>query len=337
MHEARLTDLISPESIAPPSSRYVTVGVAITAYQIAHLLPRAVESVVTQTDPPDHIVVCDDGSSDDVKGALAQYLDRVTLIQQENRGPAGAKNTAIEACGTEYAILLDGDDTWDARRVERLRAAAQGRPDLALLTTDAFVNNGTGVADCTYYESAEFHIDMGDVRASILRNNFIFSHAMVRVETWRRSGRFNETLPSAVDRDCWTRMILDGALPGIIMEPLATRHIRPDSVSRNRYARYDARARMFRGVLSRQDLSEREAMLAQRGLRNNHAMALMIAAREAIVSGAADGRQRCWAVVREPTCPWPSRLKALALWATPAIGRYLLGIHENNGSDPRNE
>lgn len=316
--------LFAPPASVEPTSRRVTVGVAITAYQIAHLLPQALSSVAAQTDAPDRIVVCDDGSTDNVADAVAPFSDHIRLIRQENQGPAGAKNTAVEACGTEYAILLDGDDTWEPRRVERLRAAAQERPDLAILTTDAFVDRGAGIEESTYYESTGFSIDMSDVRTSILRNNFIFSHAMVHVETWQRSGRFNVALRGSDDRDCWTRMILDGALPGIILEPLATYFHRADSVSDNRSATNHARALMFRQVLARTDLNDEEMEVAKAGLKRDHAMALTIDARKAIITGASDARQRCWAVVGDPWCPWPSRFKALMMSTGPRAARKIL-------------
>jgi glycosyltransferase involved in cell wall biosynthesis len=59
------------------------------------------------------IVIVDDGSTDDTKKALQQYLkhDQIRLIEHKtNGGVAKAKNTGISNALNKYVILLDSDD-----------------------------------------------------------------------------------------------------------------------------------------------------------------------------------------------------------------------------------
>lgn len=58
----------------------------IAAHQAAAFVARAVRSALEQSVPPLEIVLVDDGSTDDIDSALAPFVDRITVIHQENRG-----------------------------------------------------------------------------------------------------------------------------------------------------------------------------------------------------------------------------------------------------------
>ena len=88
----------------------------IASYQAAAWVADAVRSALEQTDPPHEVIVCDDGSTDDTAAVLAPFGDAITLIRQDNRGEAGARNTAI-ASGV-------GGRAGDPRRRRRVRARA---------------------------------------------------------------------------------------------------------------------------------------------------------------------------------------------------------------------
>ena len=67
-----------PPPRRPPSS----FSIVLAAYQSAATIGEALASAVGQTLPPLEIVVCDDGSTDDLDSALAPYLDRIVLLRQ---------------------------------------------------------------------------------------------------------------------------------------------------------------------------------------------------------------------------------------------------------------
>jgi len=233
--------------LAPPPDgplrryRRPSFSVLIAAHNVAHLIGDAIESALAQTVPPLEVIVSDDGSTDDLDGALAPYGDRIVLLRKEHGGEASAKNAAAEAARGELAVFLDGDDAFLPRRLEALGALAEERPDLDILTTDAFlVLHGRTVRRC--YEGG-WTFPVRDQRHEILRRNFIFGHAAVRPERLFGAGGFDESIRWTTDWDLWLRLILDGARAGAVSEPLALYRLRETSLSADR-------ERLLRGKLS---------------------------------------------------------------------------------------
>ncbi|MGY1831686.1 glycosyltransferase family 2 protein [Geodermatophilus sp. SYSU D01180] len=203
------------ESLSPPQR--VSVGVLVTAHNVAAHLPAALESVFAQTRPADQVVVCDDASSDDVERALRPFGDRVRLVRHSvQRGEGAAKNTAVAALDTDLVVVLDGDDEMDPRRLEALAWLAARRPDLSLLTT-TWEDFGPGM-EPTEWSLAD-HFPTADQRAEILRWNFLPAPAMRRTALLEAGG-FDETLRYGPDWECYVRMFLRGASAGLVPLPL---------------------------------------------------------------------------------------------------------------------
>jgi glycosyltransferase involved in cell wall biosynthesis len=90
------------------------------------------------------LVIVDDGSSDDIAGALAVYQkdDRVRLVQHAcNRGEPAARNTGIQAAKGRFIAFLDSDDVWLPEKLERQMAAvmATAEPEFAFCVTQTIV------------------------------------------------------------------------------------------------------------------------------------------------------------------------------------------------------
>lgn len=95
----------------------------VPAYNRAHLLPRAINSILDQTFAPYEIIVVDDGSTDNTKAVVDGFGDRVRYIFQENAGPAVARHHGITVAQTEWVAMLDSDDIWNPDHLERMSNA----------------------------------------------------------------------------------------------------------------------------------------------------------------------------------------------------------------------
>mgnify|MGYP006285960091 FL=1 len=100
------------------------VSVNITTYNRAHLLPRALDSVLSQTYKNLEIIVVDDCSSDKTSEVVEQYQkqdDRIIYIKHDkNKKLARSRNTALEASSGKYIAFMDDDDEWvDSEKLEK--------------------------------------------------------------------------------------------------------------------------------------------------------------------------------------------------------------------------
>jgi len=98
-------------NLTADENRY-SVSVVIPAYNIEAYLARALDSVLAQTQPPDEIIVVDDGSTDQTAAVAQRYGSQVRYIYQENAGLSAARNTGIRNATCTWIALLDGDDEW---------------------------------------------------------------------------------------------------------------------------------------------------------------------------------------------------------------------------------
>ncbi|MCD8124139.1 MAG: glycosyltransferase [Lachnospiraceae bacterium] len=97
----------------------VTVSVIVPVHNSAATIGQAVESALVQKVPLE-IIVVDDGSTDDLEGALARYanLPQLRCLHNErNLGVAASRNRGVEAARGEYIAFLDADDWWEPRKL----------------------------------------------------------------------------------------------------------------------------------------------------------------------------------------------------------------------------
>ena len=111
------------------------VTIVLPTCNRAHLLGRAMGSVLAQTHPDLELIVVDDGSTDGTREVVAGFADpRVRYLRHEHPGgPARARNAGITAAGpSRYLAFIDDDDEWLPNKLERQIAVFdQGPPDLA--------------------------------------------------------------------------------------------------------------------------------------------------------------------------------------------------------------
>jgi glycosyltransferase involved in cell wall biosynthesis len=92
-----------------------TVGVIIPTFERPHDTNRAVDSVIAQSFKVQHIVVVDDGSSEqsfDLLKSLLHGKDVELLRIAASHHPGIARKTGIKKLRTDWIAFLDSDDYW---------------------------------------------------------------------------------------------------------------------------------------------------------------------------------------------------------------------------------
>ena len=111
---------IQPVLLQPLPARPL-VSVLIANYNYARFLPAALDSLLAQTYPNWHAIVCDDGSTDDSVEVIQHYVDRdprIRLIKKSNGGQNSTFNACYQEVRGEVVCLLDADDLFDNRKIK---------------------------------------------------------------------------------------------------------------------------------------------------------------------------------------------------------------------------
>jgi glycosyltransferase involved in cell wall biosynthesis len=189
---------------APAQAPYVSV--IIPVYNVAALVPNALESVLAQTFTDYEIIVVNDGSPDtpELEAALAPYRDRIEYVVQTNRGPSAARNAGVRRARGEFVAFLDADDTFLPNFLAEHVSRARLDPAADVFYGDLLIFGDVPEEGRTVME---FNPSSGPVDfASLVThrcNPFLCS--MVRRRTLLTHGLFDESYRRSEDFDLWLR------------------------------------------------------------------------------------------------------------------------------------
>ena len=98
------------------------VSVIVPVYNAEKYLEKCVNSIVNQTYKNLEIILINDGSKDNSLALCKKFNAdaRVVVIDQENRGAAGARNSGISVATGDYISFVDADDWVENSFIEKL-------------------------------------------------------------------------------------------------------------------------------------------------------------------------------------------------------------------------
>lgn len=180
-----------------------TVAVVITTFNHARFLGEALDSVLAQTRPVDHIIVIDDGSTDNPQEVVSRY-PRVTFIRQTNQGLSAARNAGLKVAGDDYVLFLDADDRLTPPAVETHLKSFAAKPHAA------FAYGAYRFIDAEGNETVSVPLQdiSSDPFGSLLGGNRIGMHAtvMYRRQALVEAEGFDTGLRAAEDYDTYLRI-----------------------------------------------------------------------------------------------------------------------------------
>ena len=118
----------------------IKITVYMPCYNYADYVERAIESVLDQTMDDWELIVIDDGSTDNSREKLAAYADheRITVVEQENKGLNVTNNIALRLARGSYVMRLDADDFLDENALLVLSNTLDKNPEAGLVFPDYF-------------------------------------------------------------------------------------------------------------------------------------------------------------------------------------------------------
>jgi glycosyltransferase involved in cell wall biosynthesis len=128
-------------------------SIIICTFNRASLLPRALDSLLAQTDIDIHnweAIIVDDGSTDATKAVVEPYLrqpSNIRYVYHTNRGTGASRTVGVEAARGLYVTFLDSDDEYAPTHLATRKGVLQAAPELDLLHGGVEVIGDPYVAD----------------------------------------------------------------------------------------------------------------------------------------------------------------------------------------------
>lgn len=126
------------------------VSVIIPVYNAEKYIARTIESIQHQNFCKWELLLINDGSSDNSAEIILRYQsidDRIHLINQQNAGPAHARNVGIRSAKGNFVCFIDSDDTIEKGMLEKLYNAS------IFHNADIVMCNYAIVTDCSRKEA----------------------------------------------------------------------------------------------------------------------------------------------------------------------------------------
>ena len=96
------------------------VSIIMPTYNCGHLIPRAINSVISQSFKNWELIIIDNCSNDNTQETIKNFNDqRITSFKINNNGIiAASRNKGIEVAKGEWIAFLDADDWWTKDKLQ---------------------------------------------------------------------------------------------------------------------------------------------------------------------------------------------------------------------------
>jgi glycosyltransferase involved in cell wall biosynthesis len=190
-----------------------TVSVVIPTYNRLGYLREALSSALTQSRPPDEVIIVDDGSTDGTGATMSAMPPPVRYIRQQNAGPAAARNRGLREARSEWIALLDSDDLWTPGKLAAQLDFIERNPAIDFIfgtqvnQKDGVRDQEPEIIDHAVYRQLEASAEaVPDFFRLLLRNNPIpTSSVFFRRDCLERVGFFEEQRWRCEDYELWFR------------------------------------------------------------------------------------------------------------------------------------
>lgn len=119
-----------------------SISVAIACYNGIDYISEQLDTIRTQTLPPDEVIIADDGSSDGTYEFCTDYIARHKLtgwrVYQNTHNLGVQKNfrAVLAECSGEYIFTCDQDDIWKPDKIASMVSVMKAYPQISLLTSN---------------------------------------------------------------------------------------------------------------------------------------------------------------------------------------------------------
>jgi glycosyltransferase involved in cell wall biosynthesis len=241
------------------------VSVIIPVRNGALFLGRCLDSVLSQTRPPEEVLVIDDGSTDGSGTIARAYARSVVLLSQNQQGPGVARNLGFDRSSGDVIAFLDADDWWEPHKLRRQVEYLEQRPNVGVCHTATTFVDASGRPVSRPNAALKYRIQ-GRCLAELLERNSVTTSSVVLRRSVLGDDRCDVRLTRASDWDLWLRLAPRTEF-GYLDEPLTGYQFHGANISLDAEPLLRASAEVIERALKR-GLPSAEASIARRAHRN---------------------------------------------------------------------
>ena len=208
------------------------ITVIMPVYNAMPYLPKAMQSLLAQTEMRIRVMAINDGSTDGSTDYLASVTDpRVSVFHQENLGLVAALNRGISMIHTPYVARMDADDICDRTRFEKQLFHLEQNPDNILVGCSA---NHFGMDPSRARWPVFMPTRHEEIVSAMLQRKSAIIHATIfaRSDVFERVGEYSLEAWPAEDYEMFMRMGLHGKLSNL-SDVLYSIRLHPKSITAN--------------------------------------------------------------------------------------------------------
>jgi len=179
------------------------ISVIIPTHNRRALVSRAIASVEAQTEPPEEVIVVDDGSDDGTETDIRSRFPNVRYLRRDHQGVSAARNFGIGIAKGQWLAFLDSDDVWLPDKLAQQRARIEARPKARIVHGDEiWIRNGHRVNPMTKHQKYGGWIYARCLPLCVISPSCVMIHR----EIFDTVGLFDTSLPACEDYDLWLRI-----------------------------------------------------------------------------------------------------------------------------------
>lgn len=187
-------------------------SVVVPAYNASATLDETLASIAAQTYADWECVVVDDGSADDTAAiALTRSAQdaRFRLVQQENKGTAGAYRTGVAAACADLIVICSADDLLLPAHLEAMDRLISAHPECGIFSSNGeYLDDATGARRIAYSDE-EWRVERSLDLEQVIRQCFFSVGAVFRREVYEITGGHRPGV-YVDDYDLWLRAMASG-------------------------------------------------------------------------------------------------------------------------------
>ena len=187
------------------------VSVIIPTYNRAHIISRAIQSVLDQTYQDLEIIIVDDGSTDNTESVVKSFNDKRIIYNKsdnKNKGVASARNIGVKLSRAEYIAFQDSDDVWYPYKLEKIMKVIEDQGNIDFIYSYGRIIKNEKIIGDGGKNPGMNNLSKRELIISLFYGNFIPTQGVVvKKDKIINVGGFDESFPSASDHELWIRLI----------------------------------------------------------------------------------------------------------------------------------